>query len=190
MGAVHDLGDGVYFARRDYAGFLRRMFIVLIDLLVILVVGFLIQLTWNLARPEETSPITSIICLGLAYLYLTILRGTRLRTLGYILTGVKIINLKGERPSFFWMNLRLTLWIFGPVNPIVDLLWFWGDNNRQTLRDRLAGTYVIKRKAVPIGGGPIRPATLFIMGYTLVYPEVIRFLPLNFYARCGEVDRQ
>ena len=177
MDSVHDLGDGVYYARRDYAGFVRRMVIIMVDLLVILVVGFVIQMTWDVVRPEETSPITSILWLGLTYLYLTILRGTRLRTLGCILTGVRIINLKGERPSFFWMNLRLTLWIFGPINPIVDLLWFWGDDNRQTLRDRLAGTYVIRRKAVPIGGGPIRLTTLFILGYTIVYPEVIRNVP-------------
>jgi len=178
MNAVHDLGDGVYFARRDYAGFLRRLFIIMVDLLVILVAGFVILMAWDLARPGGLkTPNPLVLWFGFSYLYLTILRGTRLRTLGYILTGVRIVNLKGERPSFFWMNLRLILWILGPINPIVDLVWFWGDDNRQMLRDKLAGTYVIRRKAAPIGGGPIRPITLFVLGYAIVYPEVMKNVP-------------
>jgi uncharacterized RDD family membrane protein YckC len=177
MDAVHDLGDGVYFARRDYAGFLRRLVIIAVDLLVILVVGVVIQMAWNLARPEVESPVPWLLWMGFAYLYLTLLRGSHFRTLGYILTGVRIINLKGERPSYFWMNLRLLLWILGPINPIVDLLWFWGDDNRQMLRDKLAGTYVIRRGAVPIGGGPIRATTLFILSYAIVYPEVMKNAP-------------
>ncbi len=177
MGAVHNLGDGVYFARRDYAGFLRRLVIIMVDLLVIFMVGFVIQMTWQLARPEVEGPIPSLLWFGFADLYITTLRGTRLRTIGYILAGVRIVNLKGERPSFFWMNLRLFLWVLGPINPIVDLVWFWGDEDRQMLRDRLAGTYVIRRGAVPVGGGPIRPITLFVLGFAFVYPEVMKNVP-------------
>jgi uncharacterized RDD family membrane protein YckC len=140
MRAVHDLGDGVYFARRDYAGFPRRLFIIIVDGLVILVVGFVIQLIWTLVRSDDTSPITGLIWLGFIYAYLTILRGTRLRTVGYILTGVRIVNLKGERPSLFRMNVRLAFWLLGPMNPILDLVCFWTDDNRQMLRDRVAGT--------------------------------------------------
>src|SRR5262249_30006655 len=149
MDAVHDLGNGVYFARLDYAGFLRRLIIIMVDLLVILVVGVVILMAWDLARPGVESPIPGLLWIGIAYLYLTLLRGSQSRTLGYILTGVRIINLKGERPSYFWMNMRLSLWLLGPINPIVDLLWFWGDENRQMLRDKLTGTYVIRRGADP-----------------------------------------
>jgi uncharacterized RDD family membrane protein YckC len=177
MDAVHDLGNGVYYARNDYAGFLRRLLIILIDILVILMVGIVTQATWDLAGPGVESPIPLLIWFGFAYLYLTLLRGTRLRTLGYILTGVRITNLKGERLSFFWMNLRLVLWILGPINPIVDLIWFWGDEDRQMLRDKVAGTYVIRRRAVPIGGGTIRATTLFVLGLAIVYPEVKKDAP-------------
>jgi uncharacterized RDD family membrane protein YckC len=177
MDAVHDLGNGVYFARRDYAGFLRRLIIIMVDLLVILVVGVVILMAWDLARPGVESPIPGLLWIGIAYLYLTLLRGSQFRTLGYILTGVRIINLKGERPSYFWMNMRLFLWLLGPINPIVDLLWFWGDENRQMLRDKLAGTYVIRRGAVPIGGGPIRASTLFVLGCAIAFPEVMKNAP-------------
>jgi uncharacterized RDD family membrane protein YckC len=193
MDAVHDLGNGLYFARQDYAGLLRRLIIIVVDLLVIVLVGFLVLVVWAVASSAQQGPVLDFVWLGFAYfvwlgfaylgfayfvwlgfayLYLTLLRGSRLRTLGYILTGVKIVNLKGGRPSFFWMNLRLFLWISGPLNPIVDLLWFWSDENRQMLRDKLAGTYVVRKGAVPVGEGPIVASTLFLLGYTLVYPEV------------------
>ena len=110
--------------------------------------------------------------MAFAYLYLTILRGSQLRTLGYILTGVKIVNLKGATPSFFWINIRLFFWFLGPFVPLFDLIWCWGDENRQMLRDKLAGTYVVRRTALPVGSGPIGATTLFVFGLTFVYPEV------------------
>src|SRR3954453_6424721 len=172
MDAVHDLGIGIYFAPQDYAGFLRRLTIVAVDFLAIMIVGIFILFVWAVTTPVEQGSVPLFVWLGLAYIYLTLLRGSRLRTLGYILTGVKIVNLKGDRPSFFWMNLRLVLWVMGPINPIFDLVWFWGDEKRQTLRDKLAGTYVVRRRAIPVGEGPIGVTTLFVLGYTLFYPEV------------------
>jgi uncharacterized RDD family membrane protein YckC len=167
-----DLGRGVYFARRDCAGLLRRLLIIVIDLLVIFLVGVLIQGVWDATNQEVASPIPGLVWMVFAYLYLTLLRSSRLRTMGYILTGVKIVNLKGNPPSFLWMSLRLFLWIFLPIMLVIDLLWFWGDGNRQMLRDKLVGTYVIRKGAVPVGEGPIRATTLFFLGYTVVFPEV------------------
>src|SRR5690349_18235971 len=110
-----DLGRGVYFARRDCAGLPRRLLIIVIDLLVIFPVGVLIQGVWDATNPEVASPIPGLIWMAFAYLYLTLLRRSRLRTLGYILAGVKIVNLKGNPPSFLWMSLRLGLWVFLPI---------------------------------------------------------------------------
>jgi uncharacterized RDD family membrane protein YckC len=177
MHPVHDLGSGVYYARRDYAGFWRRMASIVIDLLAIGIAGFLIMFVWDLAGAPGNDVTPSLVWLGFAYLYLILLRGSCFRTLGYILAGVRIVNLRGNRPSFLWMNLRLVLWCIGPLNPIVDLIWFGGDENRQMLRDKLTGTYVIRKNAVPIGEGPIRAVTLFILGYTIVYPEVTKTVP-------------
>lgn len=44
---------------------------------------------------------------------------------------------------------------FGPLNFFVDILWLNGEENRQTLRDKMFGTYVIKRQAQPEGTGKI-----------------------------------
>jgi uncharacterized RDD family membrane protein YckC len=174
MEAVHDLGNGIYFARQDYAGLFRRLAIIAVDLMVVLGAGFSILFVWSAARPDDRSHVPLSLWLAFAYLYLTVLRGSRFRTIGYLLTGVRIVNLKGERPSFFWINVRLILWVIAPGNLLVDLAWWWGDVNRQTLRDRIAGTYVVGKNAVPIGTGPIRPTTLFVLGYCVVFPEVIR----------------
>ena len=55
-------------------------------------------------------------------------------TLGFLLAGMKIVNLKGERPSFVRMTFRLLLWVLGPFHPMIDLLWLSGDRDRQTPR--------------------------------------------------------
>ena len=93
-------------------------------------------------------------------------------TLGFILTGVKVVNLKGERPSFVRMSFRLFLWVLGPFHPVIDLLWLTGDPDRQTLRDKLAGTYVVRKDAVPCGQGTVRLAHYFLFGLSILFPEV------------------
>jgi uncharacterized RDD family membrane protein YckC len=169
------LGRGVYYARRDCAGFPRRLLIIAIDVLTLLLLGGAVLFVWQVvARPNTASPIPVGIWLGLAYLYLTVLRASRFRTPGYLLTGVRIVDLKGDRPSFLQMNMRLVLWAIYPLTTELDLLVFWADENRQTFRDKLAGTYVIRKRATPLGEGRIRPTTFFALGYTLVLPEVTR----------------
>jgi uncharacterized RDD family membrane protein YckC len=106
------------------------------------------------------------------YVYLAILKPSRVRTLGFWLTGVRIVNHKGQRPSVFRMTFRLMLWILGPINPIIDFLWLGGDDHRQTLRDKFAGTYVIKRDATPVGQGIRRAAYYSLMGATLIFREI------------------
>jgi uncharacterized RDD family membrane protein YckC len=177
MMGSHDLGQGIFYAREDYAGFARRVAIILIDGLVLLFAGATIVMIWAVLLSGEEGIFPPIAWIVFAYLYLTLLRGSRFRTLGYILTRVRIVNLKGNRPAFFWMNLRLFFWLLGPINPLVDFLWLWGDPDRQMLRDKLAGTYVVRRDAKPIGGGPIRATPLFLMGNAFVVPEVIRSRP-------------
>jgi hypothetical protein len=93
-------------------------------------------------------------------------------TLGFIVTGVKILNLKGERPSVLRMSMRLTLWILGPFNPLIDLIWLGGDDFGQTLRDKFSGTVVVRRGAEPIGTGPIHVRYLSLLGFMMAVAEV------------------
>jgi hypothetical protein len=72
------------------------------------------------------------------------------------------------------MTFRLFLWLFGPFNGFYDLLWMAGDECRQSLRDKVSGTYVIKKNAVALGMGPIRLVNLFCFGLNLACLEVKR----------------
>jgi uncharacterized RDD family membrane protein YckC len=90
--------------------------------------------------------------------YEVVLKRSTVRTVGYRLTGCRIVNLQGERPSLFALTFRSLLWLFGPFNLLFDLLWCGIDDDRQTLRDRFAETCLINEGAMPIGTGEGQPA--------------------------------
>ena len=109
------LGEGVYFASDDYVGIMRRVVILVVDLAVLVVVYFalatpLIAMTGDLS---ETFLLIYCLCV---WAYLTVLKASTLRTVGYRLTGSRILNLRGQRPSIYRMTFRLLLWAFGPFN--------------------------------------------------------------------------
>ena len=72
----------------------------------------------------------------------------------------------------FRMTLRLLWWIFGPFGAVIDLLYMPGDDHRQTIRDKLLGTYVIRKDARPAGCGREEFGRLGFLGYMLLYPFV------------------
>jgi hypothetical protein len=59
-----------------------------------------------------------------------------------------------------------------PFNILIDLLWIGNDARRQALRDKFAGTYVIRRGAEPIARGPIRYEYYTILGNNFIFAEV------------------
>jgi hypothetical protein len=93
---------------------------------------------------------------------------------GWGLFRLKIVDLHGNTPSILRMTLRFATLFLGPLNLIFDLLWLGGDRDRQTLRDKLAGTYVVKRRATPLGQGAIVWPRYSLLGYMLILPEVRR----------------
>ena len=172
------LGEGVYYATADYAGMCRRVLALAADLGVVVLAWYGL---WAALVLFDPSPVGNgspdalpLIWLGLAYLYLVVVKPSRVRSLGYWLTGTKIVTLRGERPSILRMTFRLALWVLGPFNVCYDLIWMGIDDDRQSLRDAFAGTYVVKRNARPVGRGEIHLATYFAFGFTLMYPKVTR----------------
>src|SRR5262245_41290289 len=109
-----------------------------------------------------------------AFLYLVVVARSTRGTLGYFIAGVRPVNLHGVTPSLGAMSYRCLFIALGPFNGVIDLLWLAGDRDRQTLRDKLAGTYMVRRTAEPAGRGPIRRAMLTALGYTLMVQEVGR----------------
>ena len=157
--------EGVYYRRADYAGVFRRLLIESVDFSVAFAVSSALTLiTLFIFMPEDTSSqafvdrltwILLIVWPSVWFTYLVILKRTRFRTLGYLIGGAKIVNLQGALPGIGALTIRLAFATIGPINVIIDLFWITGDDNRQALRDKFAGTYVINKKAKPAGRGKI-----------------------------------
>jgi len=159
---------GVFYHLTDYASFWKRVAIALIDFAVIISLLILIKLFANPLYFHHSE----ISFLLFSFTYLAILKPSKIRTLGYIVTGVKIVNLKGNKPSFFHMLLRTALLLIGPFTLIFDILWLTGEPTRQTLRDKYVGTYVIKKNADPLGKGILQRVSLDVICWHLIYREV------------------
>ncbi|MCG8700044.1 MAG: RDD family protein [Bacteroidales bacterium] len=176
----------VYYNRDNYAGFLRRLLIAVVDICVI--VGLLFFLTFVftlLFGSTRLSMQVSFFCLCiLAYIYLVLLKRS-VGTLGYLLMGVKIVDLTGGRPSILRMTGRF-LWLFTlPLSLCFDLIWMTGEETRQTVRDKTVGTYVIKKKAVPAGTGQLQLKVISVLSLCLRYREVEKcdvyaFIPITY----------
>jgi uncharacterized RDD family membrane protein YckC len=169
----------VCFDRRDYAGLVRRVVIVCIDFVatVVLSFGALIGIwyVWPILYPGSARPPEVMWAVPtVAYLYLTMLQRSRIRTLGYIVTGVRIVGIEGKRPSLLQMTVRLIPLMPVPWSLLFDLGWMVDDPRKQTLRDKWAGTFVVRRKAQPIGTAPVRYKRIGFSGVFLIFPEIGR----------------
>ena len=109
--------------------------------------------------------------------YFVLLKGSRFRTLGYVIAAAQIVSLKGERPSILSLTGRLLFALAGPLNFFLDILWLTGDGDRQALRDKFAGTYVVRRHSRPAGVGTIVLRTYMFSGMTFLFKEVRRAAP-------------
>ena len=169
-----DPGYGVYFRRQDYAGFGRRLLIVVADGLV--AAGFCIPLAtalWAVIPSEEqAAAVTLPACAIVLFFYFVALKRSRIGTLGYRIGGVRIVGLDGQPPGWFALTVRLLFAALGPVGWLLDMLWLSGDPHRQALRDKLAQTYVVRRHAQPAGTGRVVYSYCDICFYNFLFREV------------------
>jgi len=99
-----------------------------------------------------------------------------MRTLGLILTVVKVVNFRGQKPTWFEMTVRffsLGMYLLHYFL-ILDLVWIWDDGNKLSLRDRITGTYLITKNAVPIGKGKIINHNYFLGTFSIICSEVMK----------------
>lgn len=166
---------GVYFQRKDYAGFWVRLVVVIIDVVVFGVLLFLVLALVFPILPEDGRAKANLFVVsaaGLSFLYFVVLKRSTIRTLGYIVGKVRIVDLHGRRPSIGALVMRLMFAVLGPFNFLIDLVWITSDSPRQALRDKYAHTYVIKKDAQPVGTGPIVYSTYHMLGMIFMFPEV------------------
>ena len=100
--------------------------------------------------------------------------GSDLNIYQHASSDVEIVDLKGGRPSWLTMTNRFISLVLGPVHLIMDLLWLIGEQEKQTLRDKIAGTYVIRKNAQPIGTGTLTVVIYHILGFALSFRELRR----------------
>jgi uncharacterized RDD family membrane protein YckC len=180
---------GVYYLLSSYGSLPKRIVAASIDLVFLILIAFFISWLWALYSTEPNidiaaeygwlalaffSPSYFWTCVFISFIYLAIIKPSFLRTIGYKIAGLKIVNMKGNRPSFFQMTWRFLLLIFGPINLIIDIFWLGGDDDRQALRDKMAGIYVVGKNALPAGSGPFKYSNYHFLGLSFVFKEVKR----------------
>ncbi|HEU4886889.1 MAG TPA: RDD family protein, partial [Thermoanaerobaculia bacterium] len=145
----------VYYKAEDYLGVMRRLLIDFVDTSVAVVVSSMFTVFAMIVSPatEITVLMSLVAWTGVWITYLVILKGSRFRTLGYVLAGARIVNFSGEQPGYLSLLGRLAFTVLGPFNFVVDLLWVSSDPCSQALRDKVAHTYVVRKDAVPAGVG-------------------------------------
>jgi uncharacterized RDD family membrane protein YckC len=166
---------GVFYRREDYAGVGRRLLIDVLDSAFAAVVATCISvliLLINIENRELTDLMISLVWICVWFGYFVVVKRSNLRTLGYRMLGVRVVNLKGERPSIIALAVRLLFVFGGPFNFLIDLIWITDNQNRQAMRDHFAGTYVIKRDAEPSGVGRIVWTPHHILGFNFIFKEV------------------
>lgn len=178
---MHDrsLGDGVYYDSQDYASFIRRIGVIVIDSVVLVFLSIVLWSTLLVVYDEfgftdDPVRLFSVLAALGVWLYSVPLKRSRFRTVGYRVLGLMIVATKGGPPSLLTMTFRSLLWLFGPFNFLLDLAWLGADTEGQTLRDCYAGTYVVRNGARPIGTAPMHLTRYNGAGLTLAYPRVCR----------------
>jgi len=166
---------GVFYKAQDYANLWKRSLSWLIDLTVLLLLaGALCYCSFYLIEEEELAlKISFFGSVFVSYVYLAILKSSEIRTLGFRISDIKIVNLYGDKPSWATMLVRFLLLSVGPFELIVDILWLTGEPTKQTLRDKYMGTYVIKNHSKPCGTGFLRNVSLDFLGWHLIFREVV-----------------
>ena len=163
----------IYYHPADHLGVMRRLVIDFVDTTLALTVSTI----WGFVAMAFVDDALAALALLLGWTiiwfgYFVVLKGSRFRTLGYVVAGARIVNLRGERPGYLALMARLAFAMFGPANYAFDLLWISSDPGRQALRDKFAHTYVIRNNAVPAGTGRITYPTYMCFGWTLMFAEV------------------
>jgi uncharacterized RDD family membrane protein YckC len=179
MNRDNSLGTGAYYRMEDYAGFMRRLVVMFVDSTVLIVIGValwiaILTISGNVDPTYDPSATFFLVWIAIAWLYLVPLKRSRFRTIAYRLLGLMIVTTKGERPSLFTMTFRMLMWVFGPFNFLLDLIWLGADTEGQSLRDCFAGTYVVRNGAEPVGFAPMHLTRYTGAGMALSYPRVCR----------------
>ena len=166
--------QGVYYDRSDFCGVRRRIAVDAIDVVSAFVLWFCACTVFGYFKPEFPWTLNAFLVslLLVWFAYFVILKASPWRTLGYRVGRVKAVDLQGGPPSYLAHCMRFLFSVLGPFNFLIDLLWLSTDPHGQTIRDKLAHVYVVRRDAKPRGVGAVVYRNYHILGYTFIFQEV------------------
>jgi len=166
--------EGVVFSDEHQAGFWRRVVASLVDFLVLYGLYVALFNVWLiLAGSPGFNAFTFILAVTLgAAVYVAPLKRSWLRTVGYRVAGVRIVDLRGRQPSLLMLLLRGAINLVATGVVWIDFAWFLGQRPRQKLTDLLTGTYVVRTHAKPIAQSAIVPVYYALAGHFWVVHEV------------------
>lgn len=177
--ADNSLGDADFYDPRDYVGIGKRLIVLLVDSIVLVLLSvavwmpFLVLMLLGIVQTDP-SGLFWICYLISIWFYLGPVKRSNFGTIGYRLLGIRLVSARGGPPSLLTMTVRMLMWMFGPFNLVLDLLWLGADSENQSLRDCYLGTYLINKNAKPVGRAPVHLTRYNAMGFALAYPRVCR----------------
>jgi uncharacterized RDD family membrane protein YckC len=162
--------EGVAYQQEDYAGLGRRMLAAGIDFVVILFLPGILWMPFEGLLPEY---LALVWWPGVVWLYLVVLKHSPVRTLGYRIAGVKVVNLQGGRPGLWRLTTRALFAFGGPLAPILDFFWIPGNPQKRALRDLFGQTYVVRNDAQPVSRVSLQYSTYDIWALNFVLLEPV-----------------
>ncbi len=167
---------GVYYADINYINLSERIKILAWDIALFFVIYLgMLALLANISNTIDELYANGRYFMPLViFVYLAFIKRTSFGGLGYWAVGAELVDIKGGRPSILKTVLRSLFFVFGPFNILIDYLWLYDDQNKQALRDKIVGTYVVRKNAKPCGNGPIYYSKYFIFGWLIMFSEVKR----------------
>ncbi|WP_212999781.1 RDD family protein [Winogradskya consettensis] len=129
----------------------RRIVATLIDGLVFSILSAIISNVFNLDLPTSDIDLTQLdvggsgILLVLALAYYLLMEGFLGRTVGKMVTGIRVVNEDGGRPDFVSVLVRTLLRLIdGLIGYLVGLIIVVNSSRRRRLGDMAAKTLVVR----------------------------------------------
>jgi uncharacterized RDD family membrane protein YckC len=187
------VSDAVHFALEDYASPPRRLFSFGIDLVVIVLFFIVLGIgaefavvprhIWTMSPSAEKLKMTrqyikpvqvplTLGWLGAVVAYHVLARTTRGGTVGYRLTGIRLIDKTGRTPSTKTAFKRFLIAMPSCMTLGAGYVLCFKTPRRQAIHDRWSGTWLVRRRAEPIGPALSTYHTKLFGTFILTYTDV------------------
>jgi uncharacterized RDD family membrane protein YckC len=158
---------GPVYARRDYAGFIRRTIAFFIDLVLISAAWIGCGVVIAALESVGERKLEAWMRLAFYLIFLAYFVGFRLSasgTPGYRLMRIRYVYMLGPRPTVLTILFRaFASWLLVCMLAL-DHLWILFDERKQAWHDKITGFYVVKRHAQPAGEARMVQRMINIMG--------------------------